>query len=509
MSYLKRIPAVSTLALIAGTGAAMADLTAEQAWAAMSEMSKVYGSNFTSTLERNGDTVTVKDISLQVDEPEMRVTVTYGDLALIERDGGVDVVMGPDYPVSLDFDPEGDESFGATLILNAEAMTNRMTGSPEDLVYEYTAQNLTAVADTVRIDNLTVGGLLDLKMAIATMDGSYGIKGSDVQEVASNLNMTGFDFDLAVNIPESEGGGKVIAKIEMATMTQDGVTTAPKDVLARMGAQADFGAALRDGYVIKGMFGFTGLEYLFDIDADGDAFYSDGGIATGDFAIDASADRVDVDFGQTGLDVVARGSDIPLPEVAFALAENRTRINLPLAQTDTAEDVSMLVAFKGLTLSDMIWGLFDPAGQLSRDPANVVLDVSGALKWLVDVTTLAEGSQLAGPPAEVDNLTINALELTAGGASLTGTGAFTFDNSDWMTFPGMPAPDGSANLVLTGGNTLLDKLVAMGLVPEEQAMGVRMMTGIFTRPGDGDDTLVSDIVVTKDGQVSANGQRLK
>ena len=37
-----------------------------------------------------------------------------------------------------------------------------------------------------------------------------------------------------------------------------------------------------------------------------------------------------------------------------------------------------------------------------------------------------------------------------------------FDNTDMETFDGMPAPTGSLNLMLVGGNALLDKLVAMG-----------------------------------------------
>jgi hypothetical protein len=73
----------------------------------------------------------------------------------------------------------------------------------------------------------------------------------------------------------------------------------------------------------------------------------------------------------------------------------------------------------------------------------------------------------------------------------------------------MPAPTGAANIKLVGANGLMDKLVAMGLLPEDQAMGARMMMGLFAVPGEGDDTLTSKLEVTADGQVLANGQRLK
>ena len=89
-------------------------------------------------------------------------------------------------------------------------------------------------------------------------------------------------------------------------------------------------------------------------------------------------------------------------------------------------------------------------------------------------------------------------------SELTGDGDFTFNNE-----MGIPVPAGVMNMMLTGGNGLLDTLVAMGLVPEEQAMGARMMMGLFARPGDGEDTLVSTIEVNEDGSVLANGQRIK
>ena len=42
----------------------------------------------------------------------------------------------------------------------------------------------------------------------------------------------------------------------------------------------------------------------------------------------------------------------------------------------------------------------------------------------------------------IHSLDVDELQLTVAGADLTGTGAFTFDNEDMMTWGGMPAPDG-------------------------------------------------------------------
>ncbi|MGB5067092.1 MAG: DUF2125 domain-containing protein, partial [Albidovulum sp.] len=61
---------------------------------------------------------------------------------------------------------------------------------------------------------------------------------------------------------------------------------------------------------------------------------------------------------------------------------------------------------------------------------------------------------------------------------------------------------------LIGGNGLIDKLVGMGLVPEDQAKGVRLMMGLFAVKT-GDDTLTSKIEFKEDGGVYANGQRIQ
>ena len=104
---------------------------------------------------------------------------------------------------------------------------------------------------------------------------------------------------------------------------------------------------------------------------------------------------------------------------------------------------------------------------------------------------------------------MNTLVVDAAGARLEGQGDVTFDNTDQTTFPGMPKPVGAVDLSLVGGNGLLDKLVGMGMLPEEQAMGARMMMGLFAVPGTEPDTLSSKIEFTEDGQVLANGQRIK
>ena len=71
-------------------------------------------------------------------------------------------------------------------------------------------------------------------------------------------------------------------------------------------------------------------------------------------------------------------------------------------------------------------------------------------------------------------------------------------------------PVGKLNGTFAGVNGLMDKLVAMGFVPEEQMMGMRMMLAMFAKPVDGQpDQLTSEIEFREGGSIFANGQQVK
>lgn len=158
----------------------------------------------------------------------------------------------------------------------------------------------------------------------------------------------------------------------------------------------------------------------------------------------------------------------------------------------------------------MIWNMFDPSGALPRDPATFEIDLTGTARQLFDLFDESQAAAIeeSDMPAEIETLNIDALTLEIAGALLTGTGAFTFDNSDLTTFDGIPRPEGELNMELAGANQLIDTLISIGLLPEDQAMGARMMLSMFARPA-GDDLLTSTIEINEAGHVLANGQRLQ
>ncbi|MEJ6477729.1 MAG: DUF2125 domain-containing protein, partial [Octadecabacter sp.] len=152
----------------------------------------------------------------------------------------------------------------------------------------------------------------------------------------------------------------------------------------------------------------------------------------------------------------------------------------------------------------------DPGEILPRDPATVSIELSGTATPFFDLLDpeQAEAAAMSERPGELNTLSLDGLKLAVAGALVTGNGRFVFDNDDLQTFDGFPRPKGAVTLNINGVNSLIDKLIQMGLLPAEEAMGGRMMLGMFATPV-GDDMLTSTIEVNDEGHVLANGQRLR
>jgi hypothetical protein len=183
-------------------------------------------------------------------------------------------------------------------------------------------------------------------------------------------------------------------------------------------------------------------------------------------------------------------------------------MKFPLKTSAEPVPFTFIMKMQEFTLPAEVWGMMDPTGQLPQDPATLIIDTAGSIRLAQDFTTAATPGEVP-PPPELHSLSIREMQLKMIGADLTGNGDLTFDLTDTTTFGGVPAPTGTLNFKLDGGNGVLDKLAAMGLVPEDQLMGVRMMMGMFaTMATDGSDSMTSTVEF-RDKGLFVNGQQLQ
>ena len=106
-------------------------------------------------------------------------------------------------------------------------------------------------------------------------------------------------------------------------------------------------------------------------------------------------------------------------------------------------------------------------------------------------------------------MTLQNFYLSGAGIAVNGHGIFEFGKSDLLKFKGKSLPIGWLEINFQGGNTLIDRLTKINLIPKAQSLGIKMMLSMLTVPGGLDDELKARLEVTKDGHILANGQRIR
>ena len=489
--------------------AALADLTPTDVWGDWRQYMEGMGYRIDATESQDGADLTVGDISLNMVMPDDAgaMSMSLGSLKFVQNgDGTVSVVMPGVMAMTVNITPEGTAD-PVTVSMNYTQTDHAMTasGSPDEMVYDYSAGTIEFVLEQLQVGAETYGQENAKVNVIGTgVSSSTAMTIAEMRSYQQTSKIDSIQYDIAINNPAEPA--KVMMKGSVANLTMDGGGMIPLVITDA----ADMAAMIKAGFDVTGQIAYgAGTSNVDVADPVNGNFTMTTSSDGGDLGVKLGADGLAYNGTQNNLAVTANVADLPFP-IDLSMAKGGFNLSMPVSKSDDPQDFAFGITLGDFTMSDMIWGIFDPTGQLPRDPATVVLDLSGKAKLLVDFLDPDAVAQLAtDKPGEVQALTVNKVQLDAAGAKLDGSGDFTFDNSDTTTFPGMPKPVGAVDFSLVGGNGLLDKLVAMGLLPEDQAMGARMMMGLFAVPGSEPDTLSSKIEFTEDGQVLANGQRIK
>ena len=498
MTFLRIFTTTSALALAAGP--ALAELTADQVWTDWKDLLESYGADVSSGGEnQSGGALTVSDLVAAFSIEDGSMTMELGDLTFTEQgDGSVVVTMQDTLPVVMDVTDSDGKTGRVGFNLSQPGGKLIASGDTSNLRYDFDYPTLTMSDLTIEGDDVPEDMPMTLDFAMTALTGFVTLTDGDVRSYDSVSNVGTLSLNMDIDDPD-EGTGRIVMSMTDIAQTATGT-------LASIEMDMSAAEMVRSGLTQNGTgtYGPSTMEFAFD-GPDGAlemAAAAQGG------TLDISLDENGIDYGgvTNGITMTVGGAQIPFPPLTFAMEKSEGRFKMPfIPDPERPQDFGLVMSMEGLEIDNMLWNMFDPAEQLPREPATLVVDLGGSVILTEDFTNPEYAENMdAAPPGTIETLDINAIRLKLAGAELTGDGAFAFNNDT-----GMPMPSGTANLMLTGGNTLLDTLVGMGLVPEDQAMGARMMLGLFARPGDGPDTLVSTIEVNEDGSVLANGQRIK
>ena len=475
---------------------AFADLTADDVLSAMTTQLSAFDLLDVSVQgkTRDGDTLSIARISATADIDGAPMTLSFGPMAYQElNDGSVAILYREPLRTRL-ITVDGDSPVEVTVDLNMTDASHIATGSPDRIRYAFSAS-------AMQLNNLVIETDETLKPELdANITGISSIVETATGDTFSQMvdySLDALTVDFKFDEPDLDTTAHI--KFAMADVGVDYEIEFTLETLMTSVAQA-----LRDGNRLS--LTMTTGEYIQDMRIDTPSEQSVMASRTDGSNMTLNIDQHGLFYeaGYDGSYAEVSGQDMPFGSFTYALGETEIGLAFPLLPSDEPQPFALRTSILGMSVGDDIWNLFDAAGQLPRDPLNFVIDLEGTTRVTED---FLKPDALEGMDQSFfadTTLKLNQLRFSAAGADLTGDGNVTDTTEN-----GVPSAIGQLNMMLTGGNSLLDTLIAMGLVPEDQAMGARMMLGLVARPGEGDDTLVSTIEVNEDGEIFANGQRIK
>jgi hypothetical protein len=491
--------AVCAAALIAGT-TAHAELTAAQVWDDWKSQYGQYGGGNLSigAEETSSGVVNVRDITLSIDEDDVSIITTIEDITFNEQaDGSVRVTMDEVIPLVV----TGVDGVTITVNMSHENLEINVSGSPELMEYDVTASSYTVAFQDAVDGDVTING--DARLTANDIAATYTVAKGEMRDISSVSSIGTMDLLVDFQIPGGDGE-YITAAAKVNGMRSQSEATVP---LAENLEDPD--DIFANGFSVAGGYIIDSADYVFDINVEGDE--TAGSVSTGMVTLtgELNAQTVGYDSNTVDLEMNMQTNQFPFP-LDITAGEYGTGFRMPLGVSDEPSDFGFKFDLVDLEVSDVIWGLFDPNSVLPRDPATLQIAINGKARALFDMMdpTAEPVLNADGMPFELSSMSLDTLKVMAAGALFTGSGAFSFDNSDTQTFAPLPRPEGDATFEITGLNKLLDNLVAMGLVPEQDIMGPRMMMGMFAR-STGDDQMAIDVEVTPSGQVNVNGNRVR
>lgn len=495
---------------------ALADITPEEAWEAyLSQMTQM-GMEPTAEVTREGDTLVVRNMvygfEMEMGKETLTTTTTAPEIRFQEQSGGTVALRFVEPLKSISVTPVGpgfEDSVETDTIETRSTMTidgvTIISGSPEDLLFTFEDSAVEMTNEPVMVDDLMIQPGLTAK--IVGIDGTYTLEQleagltSDMDITASALT---YDFDPM----DTETGDQVDMSFAANDMTVTGSFTLSE------GEKADF---------VQALLGESAMNFTMEIadsvssieivsEAPGGGMKIDA--ATGNSTLDMTLKGGAIGYDATvaDLNVIAAGAQIPGGQVNVSMQSYNTALLFPLAASEEAQPFELRLGMEELVLPEIAWMIADPTGQLPHDPASLRIAVNGTLENgmdLFDVAAMTALEENGGEmPFKVETVNIPEIFLDLAGATIKGEGTGHFLDQEPAMPGGMPPFAGNLSLNMVGVNDLITKLSSAGILPPEQAMSAQMMLGLFARPGETAGELVSEIEMTEDGQIIANGQPL-
>lgn len=235
---------------------------------------------------------------------------------------------------------------------------------------------------------------------------------------------------------------------------------------------------------------------------DGTPFTMQAATASSAITADLADGRFDVSTQTTGGDFVGGMGPV---NGTVTLGGLSMSLGGPVLSTPQNVPMHLTFALDQLTVSPELLALAN-AQDFAGDAVSLTADLGVDGRLLTDVGPDLEDAD--EPPFDIGQVQLNNLIVSVGSTQLTGSGAVALLGTLAQQMR-RDRPDLNGDLVfeLVGGNALLTRLSAAGLIPADQQFLVQMMMNGLGRSV-GEDHLRSEVTMRAGGQVLVNGAPL-
>lgn len=502
-------PATALLCLLSAP--ALADITADDLWAAQVDMFARLGVTLKGDLNRDGSTVTVTGQS-----GEMLLPLSLGMLSWRASD----TVMTEDGMGAVDIDLSAPQTWSLAL---------HLTSWPEyDLTVGFTTTWTNAIGHASGTPDALQLSIVADRMDFTLGDFQAG-PGYEAGDADADLFLTVTDTQMLLDIARgplmkvvlSQRGTRAISDMafrqgDMSTRSvidqheSLGVITlmlpeAPLDLL-------DIGPALRAGFEAEVETRTMAMAGQTVAHVGGEKTSDDSQTAgPGNTFLRLAADGILMRGEQTDYAFTTDLSQLGIGSLGFSLAHGAGEIRLPLLAGQGEQAALFALDLTGMQADDAVWMLIGGAmaPEALHQPADlrVAIRATGeVLHDLTDVRSVVSRTEAGQAVFGLRGVSLDDLRVAYAGAELTGTGGLGWAQLQPLAAPLTP-PTAQGDFVLTGAYALLDQLAQAGLLPPEGIAGVRAGLAAIGRPT-GEDRLESSVAVDESGRVTVNGAPL-
>lgn len=495
MSKINSLSIPLSAALFLAAAPAVAQVSATDLWTEWQAQTAATGQTITADVEQVSDGLVLTNVTTTSTQQGVTSTGRMDSITLTENgDGTISVELSDVYTLTTDVVVE-DENVGTmSFEMRHSGLEITVSGDEANRRYDYSADSLTLTeGEIVSIDGSAPA--IDLEVVVSDISAIYLLAGADpaTTTFTTESQFGGATAMIDATAPPGEDGNfKFRAAMGETTATGSG-SLATINALARL---AETG--MPENMDLAGEALYASLSYDLQAASEGETVAMNMANDGGRIAVGFTDGSISYDLSGQNLRGSVQTSELPFP-VDMTAARTGFAITVPLVPQPQPSDMALALSYEGLEVNDQIWAMFDPMQAIPRDPATLILDLTGSVQMLVNLMT-ADPAEMNGPPGELRDLTLNELRVSAAGVQLEGDGDLDFAPGQTI-----PQPVGAINLRLAGANALIDRLMQAGMLPPEQAAMARGMAGMFARPGASPDTLETVIEFLPGGGVTANG----